>query len=53
MSKYGFYIIDSSISNYDPSLSSDSEWDKLRHPSERKEVKKLGHVTTDNITNKD
>ena len=25
VSKYGFYIIDSSISNYDPSLSSDSE----------------------------
>ena len=39
-------------SNSDSSLSSDSEWDKRRHPTECKEIDKLDHVVTNNITNK-
>ena len=51
--KYGSSSSDRSISDSDSSLSSDSERDKIRHPSERKETDKLDHIVTNNINNKD
>ena len=41
-----------SISDLGASLSSDIEWDKIRHPTECKEINKLDHIVTNNIKNK-
>ena len=40
------------MSDYDSSLSSDSEWDEIRQPVEIKGTNILDHVVTDNIKNK-
>ena len=42
-----------SRSDFDSSLSSDSEWDKKIQPAERKYMNKLDYVVTNNIKNKD
>ena len=51
--KHSYYISDSSIFDYDSSLSSDSEWNKRRNPNECKEINKLNHVVENKINNKD
>ena len=40
------------MSDYDSSLSSDSEWDEIRQTVEIKGTNILDHVVTDNIKNK-
>ena len=44
---------DISTSDYDSSLSSNSEWDKIIHPYQRKDMNKLDHAVINNINNKD
>ena len=51
--KYGSSSSNSSSNNYDSYISSDSEWYKKRHPAERKDMKNLDHLVTNNINNKD
>ena len=45
-------IIDSSNSDSDSSLYSDSDWDKKRQPTELKDINKLDHILTNYINNK-
>ena len=51
--KHDYYIRYSSISDYYPSIYSDSNWYKLRQSTERKEMNKLYHVEKNNNKNKD
>ena len=53
LKKNSYSSSNSSSNDYDYPLSSDSEWDKRRQPTERKEKNKLDYVVTNNITNKD
>ena len=50
--KYESSISDISSSYFDSSISSDSEWDEIIKPYERKDMKILYHVVTDYIKNK-
>ena len=49
-----YYSISNSYSSYyDSYLYSDIEWEKIRQPSERKDIHNLVHVLTNEINNKD
>ena len=50
--KHDYYIRDSSSNDSDYSVSNDSEQDKIINPTERKDMKKLDHVVTNSIKNK-
>ena len=50
--KYYYSISDSSSSDSNSYISSDSERYKLRNPDERKYMNRLDQVVTNNITNK-
>ena len=50
--RHGSSKSDSSSSDSDSPLSSDSKWDKRIQYTERKDMKNLDHVVTNNIRNK-
>ena len=49
--KHSYYISNSSIFDYDYSLSSDNDQDKIRQPNEWKETDNFDYIVTSNVKN--